>query len=137
MNFKVLAIEHVAIAVEDLISEPANLFGNLLGIKHTSTEQINDQKVITDIFDTGSGKIELLKATSEDSPITKFLDSRGPGVHHIAFRVDNLTLALEKLSEEGVQLIDTEPRIGAEGMLIAFLHPKSTNGVLVELCQQP
>ena len=135
MNFKVLAIEHVAIAVED-ISEPADLFGNLLGIEHTSTERIDDQKVITDIFDTGSGKIELLKATSEDSPITKFLDSRGPGVHHIAFRVDDLALALRELSESGVELIDSEPRVGAEGMLIAFLHPKSTKGVLVELCQK-
>ena len=136
MNFKILGIEHVAIAVNDL-EHPADLFGNLLGINHTSTEEVHDQKVITDIFDTGSGKIELLKSTSDDSPITKFLEKRGPGVHHIAFRVDNLALALEKLSEAGVTLIDTEPRIGAEGMLIAFLHPKSTSGVLVELCQKP
>ena len=136
MNFKILGIEHVAIAVNDL-EHPADLFGNLLGINRTSTEEIHDQKVITDIFDTGSGKVELLKATSNDSPITKFLEKRGPGVHHIAFRVDNLALALEKLSEAGVTLIDTEPRIGAEGMLIAFLHPKSTSGVLVELCQKP
>ena len=72
-----------------------------------------------------------------EAPITKFLEKRGPGVHHVAFRVDNLALALEELSEAGVTLIDTEPRIGAEGMLIAFLHPKSTSGVLVELCQKP
>ena len=136
MNFKILGIEHVAIAVNDL-EKPSDLFGNLLGINRTSTEEIHDQKVITDIFDTGSGKVELLKATSEDSPITKFLEKRGPGVHHVAFRVDNLALALEELSEAGVTLIDTEPRIGAEGMLIAFLHPKSTSGVLVELCQKP
>ena len=136
MNFKILGIEHVAIAVNDL-EHPADLFGNLLGIKRTSNEEIHDQKVITDIFDTGSGKVELLKATSDDSPITKFLEKRGPGVHHIAFRVDNLALALEELSAAGVNLIDTEPRIGAEGMLIAFLHPKSTSGVLVELCQKP
>ena len=136
MNFKILGIEHVAIAVNDL-EHPADLFGNLLGINHTSTEEIYDQKVITDIFDTGSGKVELLKSTSDDSPITKFLEKRGPGVHHVAFRVDNLALALEELSEAGVTLIDTEPRIGAEGMLIAFLHPKSTSGVLVELCQKP
>ena len=136
MNFKILGIEHVAIAVNDL-EHPADLFGNLLGINHTSTEEIHDQKVITDIFDTGSGKVELLKATSDDSPITKFLEKRGPGVHHVAFRVDNLALALEELSEAGVTLVDTEPRIGAEGMLIAFLHPKSTSGVLVELCQKP
>tara|TARA_B100002052_G_scaffold16090_2_gene12836 strand:- start:1389 stop:1799 length:411 start_codon:yes stop_codon:yes gene_type:complete len=136
MNFKILGIEHVAIAVNDL-NQPADVFGNLLGIPHTSTEDVEDQKVLTDIFNTGSGKIELLKATSEDSPITKFLDKRGQGVHHIAFLVDNLVLALKELSDAGVNLIDTEPRIGAEGMLIAFLHPKSTSGVLVELCQKP
>ena len=136
MNFKILGIEHVAIAVNDL-DQPADVFGNLLGINNSSTEEVRDQKVITDIFDTGAGKVELLKATSDDSPITKFLEKRGPGVHHVAFRVDNLALALEELSGAGVNLIDTEPRIGAEGMLIAFLHPKSTSGVLVELCQKP
>jgi len=136
MNFKILAIEHVAIAVDDA-KEPADVFGNLLGIKNISTEEIADQKVITDIFDTGAGKIELLKATSDDSPITKFLEKRGRGVHHIAFLVDNLSLALSELSNAGVQLIDRAPRVGAEGMLIAFLHPSSTSGVLVELCQKP
>ena len=136
MNFKILGIEHIGIAVNNL-EHSANLFGNLLGVNHVSTEEIYDQKVLTDIFDTGAGKVELLKATSNDSPITKFLEKRGPGVHHVAFRVDNLALALEELSEAGVTLIDTEPRIGAEGMLIAFLHPKSTSGVLVELCQKP
>ena len=136
MNFKILAIEHVAIAVDDT-KESADVFGNLLGIKNTSTEEIADQKVITDIFDTGAGKIELLKATSDDSPISKFLEKRGKGVHHIAFLVDNLSLALDELSDAGVQLIDRAPRAGAEGMLIAFLHPSSTSGVLVELCQKP
>ena len=136
MNFKILAIEHVAIAVDDA-KEPADVFGNLLGIKNTSTEEVADQKVITDIFDTGAGKIELLKATSDDSPISKFLKKRGRGVHHIAFLVDNLSLALDELSDRGVQLIDRAPRVGAEGMLIAFLHPSSTSGVLVELCQKP
>ena len=136
MNFKILAIEHVAIAVDET-REPANVFGNLLGIKNTSTEEISDQKVITDIFDTGSGKIELLKATSSDSPISKFLEKKGKGIHHIAFLVDDLNLALDELSDAGVQLIDRAPRVGAEGMLIAFLHPSSTSGVLVELCQKP
>ena len=136
MNFKILAIEHVAIAVDDA-KEPADVFGNLLGIKNTSTEEVADQKVITDIFDTGAGKIELLKATTDDSPISKFLEKRGRGVHHIAFLVDNLSLALDELSGAGVQLIDRAPRVGAEGMLIAFLHPSSTSGVLVELCQKP
>ena len=136
MNFKILAIEHVAIAVDDA-KEPADVFGNLLGLKNISTEEIADQKVITDIFDTGAGKIELLKATSDDSPITKFLEKRGRGVHHIAFLVDNLSLALSELSNAGLQLIDRAPRAGAEGMLIAFLHPSSTSGVLIELCQKP
>ena len=136
MNFKILGIEHVAIAVDET-REPANVFGNLLGIENTSTEEISDQKVITDIFDTGSGKIELLKATSSDSPISKFLEKKGKGIHHIAFLVDDLNLALDQLSGAGVQLIDRAPRVGAEGMLIAFLHPSSTSGVLVELCQKP
>ena len=136
MNFKILGIEHVAIAVDEA-KEPADVFGNLLGIENTSTEEISDQKVITNIFDTGAGKIELLEATSDDSPISKFLEKRGRGVHHIAFLVDNLSLALDELSDAGVQLIDSAPRVGAEGMLIAFLHPSSTSGVLVELCQKP
>ena len=136
MNFKILGIEHVAIAVNDT-KEPSELFGGLLGIKNTSTEEVEDQGVITDIFDTGSGKVELLKATSDDSPISKFLAKRGEGIHHIAFLVDNLQLALNELSEAGIKLIDSHPRVGAEGMLIAFLHPSSTSGVLVELCQKP
>mgnify|MGYP001216538731 CR=1 FL=1 len=136
MNFKVLGIEHVAIAVDDT-KDPANVFGKLLGIENTSTEEIADQKVVTDIFNTGAGKVELLKATSDDSPISKFLNKRGQGVHHIAFLVDNLKLALSELSDAGVELIDNSPRVGAEGMLIAFLHPHSTSGVLVELCQKP
>ena len=136
MNFKILGIEHVAIAADDL-KEPADVFGNLLEIENTSTQEVADQKVITDIFDTGAGKIELLKATSDDSPISKFIEKRGRGVHHIAFLVDNLSLALSELSNAGVQLIDSVPRAGAEGMLIAFLHPSSTSGVLVELCQKP
>jgi methylmalonyl-CoA/ethylmalonyl-CoA epimerase len=136
MNFKILGIEHVAIAVSSL-KEPSKVFGDILGIDNTSTEEVVDQKVVTDIFDTGRGKVELLEATSEDSPISNFLEKRGNGVHHIAFLVDNLEIALKDLAESGIDLIDKSPRIGAEGMLIAFLHPKSTGGVLVELCQKP
>ena len=136
MNFKILGIEHVAIAVSSL-KEPSKVFGDILGIDNTSTEEVVDQKVVTDIFDTGRGKVELLEATSEDSPISNFLEKRGNGVHHIAFLVDNLEIALKDLAESGIELIDKSPRIGAEGMLIAFLHPKSTGGVLVELCQKP
>ena len=136
MNFKILGIEHVAIAVSSL-KEPSKVFGDILGIDNTSTEEVVDQMVVTDIFDTGRGKVELLEATSDDSPISNFLKKRGNGVHHIAFLVDNLEIALKDLAESGIDLIDKSPRIGAEGMLIAFLHPKSTGGVLVELCQKP
>ena len=136
MNFKILGIEHVAIAVSSL-KEPSKVFGEILGIDNTSTEEVVDQKVVTDIFDTGKGKVELLEATSDDSPISNFLEKRGNGVHHIAFLVDNLEIALKDLAESGIDLIDKSPRIGAEGMLIAFFHPKSTGGVLVELCQKP
>ena len=110
MNFKVLGIEHVAIAVDDM-KKPANIFGKLLGIENTSTEEIADQKVITDIFDTGAGKIELLEATSDNSPISKFLEKRGQGVHHVAFLVDNLKLALSELSDAGIELIDKTPMV--------------------------
>tara|TARA_B100001287_G_scaffold241803_1_gene216930 strand:- start:49 stop:459 length:411 start_codon:yes stop_codon:yes gene_type:complete len=136
MNFKILGIEHVAIAVSSL-KEPSKVFGDILGIDNTSTEEVIDQKVVTDIFDTGRGKVELLEATSDDSPISNFLEKRGNGLHHIAFLVDDLEIALKDLAESGIDLIDRSPRIGAEGMLIAFLHPKSTGGVLVELCQKP
>ena len=136
MNFKILGIEHVAIAVSSL-KEPSKVFGDILGIDNTSTEEVVDQKVVTDIFDTGRGKVALLEATSDDSPISNFLEKRGNGVHHIAFLVDDLEIALKDLGESGIDLIDKSPRIGAEGMLIAFLHPKSTGGVLVELCQKP
>ena len=136
MKFKVLGIEHIGVAVNE-IKEPSNFFGNLLGIENSLTEEVEDQKVLTDIYDTGLGKVELLKATAEDSPISKFLSKRGEGVHHIAFLVDDVQLALDELSNSNIELIDSKPRLGAEGMLIAFLHPRSTSGVLVELCQKP
>ncbi|MFC1620648.1 methylmalonyl-CoA epimerase [Candidatus Neomarinimicrobiota bacterium] len=133
---KILGIEHVAVAVEDL-DEPARIFHQILGIGDRKTEEVLDQQVITDILDTGGGKVEFLKPTAADSPISKFLRKRGPGLHHIAFLVDDLPAWLEHLREQGVELIDKEPRTGAEGYLIAFLHPRSTAGVLVELCQKP
>ena len=136
LPFKVLGIEHVALAVKDA-DTPSNFFGSLLGIEHTSSEKIADQKVNTHIFDTTQGKIELLDALSDNSPISKFLENRGEGIHHIAFKVDKLQSALDYLKSNGIQLIDESPRVGAEGLLIAFLHPKSTHGVLVELCQFP
>ena len=135
LPFKILGIEHVGIAVKDLngISE---IFGELLGLDLQRREKVDDQQVITDIYHAGKDKLEFLKATSPDSPIAKFLGKRPEGMHHIALIVDNIQLALNYLNENDVQLIDSSPRIGAEGLQIAFIHPKSTGGVLVELCEK-
>ena len=135
LPFKILGIEHVGIAVDDL-NGISDIFGDLLGLQLSSREKIDDQQVITDIYETRSGKLEFLKATGPDSPIAKFIDKKGKGMHHIALKVDNLQAALDYLKAQGVQLIDTSPRIGAEGFKIAFLHPKSTGGVLIELCEK-
>ena len=134
--FRILGIEHVGIAIDES-DISVTLFRNILNIPNTGTETISDQKVITDIFDTGQGKVELLSALEESSPISQFLEKRGPGMHHIAFRVDDIKAALAYCSQSGIRLIDEVPRRGAEGLFIAFLHPKSTGGVLVELCQHP
>ena len=135
LPFKILGIEHVGIAANDL-NGISDIFGDLLGLKLRSREKIDDQQVITDIYETGSGKLEFLKATDNNSPISRFIDKKGNGVHHIALKVDNLQAALDYLKAQGIQLIDTSPRIGAEGFKIAFLHPKSTGGVLIELCEK-
>jgi len=132
--FKILGIEHVGIAVEDL-SGISNIFSDILGLEFAGSEEIIDQQVTTDIYHTGGGKIEFLKATTIDSPIARHLDKRGEGMHHIAFKVDNLIAALDYLKDCGVQLVDEKPRIGAEGFNIAFIHPKATGGVLIELCE--
>ena len=135
LPFKILGIEHVGIAVKDLngISE---IFGELLGLDLHRREKVDDQQVITDIYHAGKDKLEFLKATSPDSPIAKFLGKRPEGMHHIALIVDDIQSALNYLNESDVQLIDSSPRIGAEGLQIAFIHPKSTGGVLVELCEK-
>ena len=133
--FKILAIEHVGVAVDNL-NGISDVFGELLGLELHSREKIDDQQVITDIYETGSGKLEFLKATSKDSPISRFIDKKGSGMHHIALVVDHLQPALDYLQEKGIQLIDEKPRIGAEGLSIAFIHPKSTGGILVELCEK-
>ena len=135
LPFKILGIEHVGIAVKDLNSI-SEIFGELLGLDLQRREKVNDQQVITDIYHAGKDKLEFLKATSPDSPIAKFLGKRPEGMHHIALIVDNIQSALNYLNENDVQLIDLSPRIGAEGLQIAFIHPKSTGGVLVELCEK-
>ena len=135
LPFKILGIEHVGIAVKDLNSI-SEIFGELLGLDLHRREKIDDQQVITDIYHAGKDKLEFLKATSPDSPIAKFLGKRPEGMHHIALIVDDIQSALNYLNENDVQLIDSSPRIGAEGLQIAFIHPKSTGGVLVELCEK-
>ena len=134
LPFKIIGIEHIGIAVKDL-NRVSEIFSDLLGVEIHRREKVPDQQVITDIYHVGKGKLEFLKATSPDSPITKFLEKRAEGLHHIALIVDDLQTALDYLNSQGIQLIDETPRIGAEGFNIAFLHPKSTNGVLVELCE--
>ena len=135
LPFKILGIEHVGIAVKDLNSI-SEIFGELLGLDLHRREKVDDQQVITDIYHAGKDKLEFLKATSPDSPISKFLGKRPEGMHHIALIVDNIQSALNYLNQNDVQLIDKSPRIGAEGLEIAFIHPKSTGGVLVELCEK-
>ena len=135
LPFRILGIEHIGIAVNDL-NGISDVFGDLLGLRLRSREKIDDQQVITDIYETGSVKLEFLKATDNNSPISRFIDKKGKGVHHIALKVDNLQAALDYLKGQGTQLIDTSPRIGAEGFKIAFLHPQSTGGVLIELCEK-
>lgn len=107
----------------------------MLGTKCYKIEEVEEQKVKTAFFKIGESKIELLQATSSDSPIAKFIEKRGEGIHHIAFEVENLESKLSELKELNFQLIDDEPKIGAENFLIAFIHPKSVNGVLTEICQ--
>lgn len=129
-------IEHIGIAVRS-IEEQLPYYEGVLGLKCYNIETVEDQKVKTAFFKVGQTKIELLEPTSEDSTIAKFIENRGEGVHHIAYATNDIKKALTKADEKGVQLIDKEPRKGAEGLNIAFLHPKSTGRVLTELCEHP
>ncbi len=129
-------IEHIGIAVKS-IEEQLPYYEQILGLKCYNIETVEDQKVKTAFFKVGQTKIELLEPTSEDSTIAKFIEKRGEGVHHIAYATKSITEALKIAEEKGVRLIDKEPRNGAEGLSIAFLHPKSTGSVLTELCEHP
>jgi len=131
---EVTHIEHIGIAVENLEQSIA-FYENVMGLKCYGIEEVQDQKVRTAIFKVGDTKIELLESTSPDGPIGKFVEKKGQGMHHIAFAVKNIEDSLKNAEEKGVKLIDTTPRNGAEGLSIGFLHPKSTNGVLTELCE--
>lgn len=127
-------IEHIGIAVNSL-SEAIPFYEKVLGLKCYSIEEVADQKVKTAFFKVGMTKIELLESTDPEGPIGKFIGKRGEGIHHIAFAVEDIEEKLREAEAAGVRLIDTEPRRGAEGLSIAFLHPRSTFGVLTELCE--
>ena len=126
-------IEHIGIAVENM-DEAIAYYENVLGLKCYAIEEVADQKVKTAFFMVGQTKVELLESTSPEGPIGKFIENRGPGLHHLAFAVSDVAQSLQKAEAKGMRLIDKAPRQGAEGLKIGFLHPKSTLGVLTELC---
>lgn len=130
-----LRIEHLGIAVKEL-EKSIPLFEQLLNTPCYKTEKVDTEGVNTAFFKTGESKIELLEATKEDSPIQKFVDKKGEGIHHIAFEVENIEAEMKRLSALGFELLNTVPKNGADNKLVCFLHPKTTNGVLIELCQE-
>lgn len=127
-------IEHIGIAVKNL--EKSNtLFATLFGTPHYKIEEVESEGVKTSFFKSGPNKIELLEASKKDSPIAKFIEKKGEGIHHIAFAVDDIKAEISRLKKEGFIILNETPKKGADNKLVAFLHPKSTNGVLIELCQ--
>ncbi|MDR6371740.1 methylmalonyl-CoA/ethylmalonyl-CoA epimerase [Chryseobacterium bernardetii] len=130
-----MKLEHIGIAVKSLgVSD--ELFAKLLGKESYKKETVEREGVVTSFYETGESKIELLEASNPESPISKFIDKKGEGIHHLAFGVENILEEVERLKKEGFQFISEEPKEGADNKLVVFLHPKSTNGVLVELCQE-
>ena len=132
---EILKIDHLGIAVNS-IDDGKNFWSEIMGLKFEGSETVEAQKVTTAFFPVGDSEVELLESTAPDGPVAKFIEKKGTGFQHVAFRVANIEEALEELKEKGIQLIDQTPRIGAGGAKIAFLHPKATGGVLVELCQR-
>ncbi|MDX1543159.1 MAG: methylmalonyl-CoA epimerase [Christiangramia sp.] len=128
-------IEHIGIAVKDLDSANKT-YKAVLGAEHYKTETVESEGVSTSFFKIGESKIELLAATSPDSPIAKFIEKRGEGIHHMAFYVDDIKSEIERLKGEGFTLLNDQPKPGADNKIVAFMHPKDANGVLVELCQE-
>lgn len=128
-------VEHIGIAVKDIDTANA-VYAKLLGVAHYKMEEVLSEGVRTSFFKAGPNKIELLEATTPDSPIAKFIDKKGEGIHHLAFAVDDIKVEMARLKKEGFVLLNEEPKHGADNKLIAFVHPKSANGVLVELCQE-
>jgi len=129
-----MKINHIGIATKN-IEEALRFWADSLGLENVHSETVEDQKVRVAMLPLGESRIELLEPTSDDSPISKFLEKRGGGIHHIAVEVDDIEAILRQMKEAGVRLIDESPRVGAENCLVAFLHPSSTNGVLLELVQ--
>lgn len=129
-------IEHIGIAVKNL-DEAIKFYVDIFGLKCYAVEEVKDQKVKTAFFQIGQTKIELLESTDPEGPIGKFIEKRGEGIHHIAFATKRLQASLDELKEKGIKLIDEKGRKGAEGLNIAFIHPKETYGVLTELCEKP
>lgn len=134
LDWSVGPIDHIGIAVENL-DEAMPFYQTVLGLPLAGVEEVADQKVRTAIFCSGDGRVELLESTDPEGPIGKFVAKKGPGIHHVAIRVADIRAKLAELAAQGAQLIDKEPRIGAGGHLIAFVHPKTTGGVLLELTQ--
>ena len=132
---KILKIDHLGIAVKQL-DEGQKFWTDILELTSEGTETVEEQKVTTAFFPVGESEVELLESTAPDGPIAKYIEKRGEGIQHVAFQVADIEAALAELKEKGVRLIDEKPRRGAGGAKIAFLHPKATNGVLVELCQR-
>ncbi len=132
---KIIKVDHVGIAVNS-IDIGKNFWSDILGLPFEGDETVAEQKVKTAFFPVGESEVELLESTSPDGPISKYIEKKGEGIQHVAFRVDDIDSALAELKQKGIRLIDEKPRKGAGGAKIAFLHPKSTNGVLVELCER-
>ena len=128
-------IEHIGIAVKD-IEKSNELFASLFGEKHYKIEDVLSEGVKTSFFQIGPNKIELLEASNPNSPISKFIEKKGEGIHHIAFSVTNINKEIDRLKKEGFTILNETPKKGADNKLVSFLHPKSTNGVLIELCQE-
>ena len=130
-----MKVEHIGIAIKNL-ADSNQLFAKLFGQEHYKVEKVESEGVATSFFKCGETKIELLEATSEDSPIAKFISKRGEGIHHIAFEVDDIEAEMARLAKEGFTILNPKPKKGADNKLVCFLHPKTTNGVLIELCQE-
>jgi len=128
-------VDHIGVAVKDL-EKAISFYRDQIGIEFKGTEVVDEQKVKVAFFPVGESKIELLESTVPDGPVGKFIEKKGEGIHHLSFRVTNIEEKLAQLKEKGVELIDEKPRYGAGGARIAFLHPKSTGGILIELCER-